>query len=178
MARREISRDLVGGSWEAVSPQTFRYTFPTLDQATGYVESAGLGLFDQIFGIVRVRFRDVERVILTPRRGWDRLSAQTKRDYQGSSQAQAEAAYHDMTVPEWYERAPDLKAFRRHTRGRVGSEGTTAFDEEFQVFISRKYKGLAPGTAEQMSQSVHAAWAARQRAQADLLSEQYGFGES
>ena len=156
--RREVERTLVRGSWDAVEPDNFRQNFPDQDQAEDYVfNEVGFDPEDTfLYAIVRVRFESLRAT--GNRRGWDRLSPQTKKDYLGSSAAQSEAKRHAMSVPQWYEVAPDLKAFRRHAKGRSGREDATR-DLEFVVYVARDYEPVSGAEALRISAGVQAAHA-------------------
>lgn len=144
--RRETERSLVAGSWDAVEPDNFRVTFPDERMARDYVfEVVGFRQQDTfLYAILRLRFDTFNRI--TNRKGWDQLSAQTRHDYEASRAAQLEAQYHQMTVRQWYEVAPDLKAFRRKAQGRSGPETVTNRSVEFAVYIARKYREVIDST--------------------------------
>ena len=148
----------MAGSWDAVEPGNFRHSYRSEDQALGYItEDVGFRTSDTfLYGIVRVRFAVLFKT--ANRKGWNDLSAQTRADYLGSSAAQSEARYHHMSVAEWYEYAPDLKAFRRKAKGRTGGEGITGGDTEYEVYIARRYKEvLSSEDATDLRASIHAA---------------------
>lgn len=137
--RREVDRTLVAGSWDAVKPDNFRSVFPDERMARDYItEMVGFRITDTfLFGIVRVRFEEGRATV--NRKGWGELSESTRKGYEGSYAAKVEAAAHNLTVPEWYAVAPDLKTFRRKATGRTGRE-QSRLDVEFIVYITRKYK--------------------------------------
>jgi hypothetical protein len=169
--RREVARELVAGSWDAVEPDNFRSIFPAYSQAEGYVtQDVGFMLGDTfLYAIVRVRFS-----LLRPtanRRGWDKLKPETRRNYLASKAAQREAQYHQLSVPEWYEVAPDLKAFRRHAKGRTGAESSTGGAQEFFVYIARDYRmTLGNEDALRISAGVREAHA-RRASVGDLMAD-------
>ena len=107
--RRETERTLVAGSWEAVEPDNYRVKSDSEAEARAYItEIVGFRSSDvQLYAILRVRYQ-----LLGPtvnRKGWRSLSPQTKKDYLASRGAQSEAAANNMTVPQWYAKAPDLR---------------------------------------------------------------------
>src|ERR1035437_582339 len=107
--RREVERVLVAGSWDAVAPDNFRVSFPTEAQTRDDVtEDIGFRISDrQLYGILRLRYA----VFAKPtggRKGWEQLSAETRKNYRGSSAAKSEARAHGLTVEEGYAVAPDL----------------------------------------------------------------------
>ena len=114
---------LVFGTPAAISDENRRQTFD-IDRddpekarrdAQAYLED-GLGTSAEDLGaIVLVSVSVLPR---TRRRSWAELSPNQKKRYAGSRQAKEEARQHGATVEEWYELAPDLKAFRGHARGR------------------------------------------------------------
>lgn len=145
----------MAGSWEAVDPDNYRVKSDSEAEARAYItEIVGFRQSDiQLFAILRVRYQMLGPTV--NRKGWRSLSPQTKKDYLGSSSAQAEARAHNMTVPQWYAKAPDLKAFRRKARGRTGSESVNK-NVEFLVYIARKYRGTI-SDVEGLQASIHAA---------------------
>ncbi len=86
-----------------------------LRKAHRYLEDALGTSAEDLGAIVLVSVSVLPR---TRRRSWAELSPRQKARYAGSRQAKEEARQHGATVEEWYELAPDLKAFRGHAAGR------------------------------------------------------------
>lgn len=128
--RAQARRGLVAGSAEAAVGENYRYTAMDLDTAESYIfDDVGFDREEeaQMFAIVET----AGGVPRTPRRSLADLSASTRRNYLGSRAAQQEAALHGMTAAEWYEVAPDVKAFRRKAGPREFSEPV------YHVYIAR-----------------------------------------
>lgn len=156
LRRRDAERRIVAGTPEAATrDENFRYVFATVEEARGYVDSAGLEELPEAWAIEAVPSRRVQREgrrvqYRVQRPALSHLSKAQQRRYLGSRQAREEAEAHGMTIREWYRRAPDLKAFRGHAperRRRVG-ESIEDYAErlgllapfEYAVYISRNYE--------------------------------------
>lgn len=167
---------LVAGDWSAASGDNFRQISFSEDQAFAYIRSTGFNLSDTfLYAIVRVSY-----AVLSPtpnRKGWEELEPETRKRYLGSRAAKYEAQFHQMSVPEWYRFAPDLKAFRGHARGRAGPEGITGQQTEWIIYIARDYKvTLTTEEAARISAGVKQAATAR-RGEFDRYLREAGFGE-
>ena len=142
---REVSRELVAGSWSAVSIENLRQSFMTREQALAYVREvwADLRVSRSLYAVVRYTYAALPH---TRRGSWDALSPATRKRYAASRQAKEEARAHGLTVEQWYSRAPDLRAFRGHARGRPSSAAFPR-DSNFTVYIVRDYRNTGQSPA-------------------------------
>ena len=143
-----------------------RHRFTTLRSAEDYVESAGFSVrskMDQdIFSIWKVTLtRPVPR---TKRRSWNDLSPSYQKRLMGSKIMQEQAAQYGLTVPQWYERAPDLRSARGHLpAGGFPTPQTLKGDVWYEVYLARTYeltKGVKRRDGKQAATSrrVRHAW--------------------
>lgn len=159
---REVSRELVAGSADVVAVENLRQTFLSLEEAREYVRGAGFDLSADraLYAIVRTTYAEMPH---TRRRPMADLAPSTRRRYLASRQAQAEARAHGMTVEAWYERAPDLRAFRGHARGRRPQGAIFPRSENFTVYIARDYRPLSVRKRQRLSARTRRAWKARRQ---------------
>lgn len=167
-----VERRLVAGSAEAISDSNFRAQFGTIDEAYGYIASAGLLEVPELWAIVTVPVRrrvGAEEVARwSPRReSLDDLDEATARRYRRSRVAQAEAAAHGVDLDTWYQVAPDVRAFRGHAPERARRVGESVEDWhdrlivedaiDFAVYIAREYEGMSKGRRGWLTRRTRAA---------------------
>ncbi len=182
----EARRRTVEGNPEVARlDENYRTTAATLDDARWYVGDAGLTDQPDLWAIVAMpragsaaspRYRRRRRSI-------DDLSPSQRKRYLGSKQAQEEARAYGMTIENWYEQAPDLKAFRGHAPERRRRpdelegqwlrrlEDWRPFD--YRVYISRDSEMLRKGRRPSRSSAkTRAAWRRVQRKKAAARQRQ------
>ncbi len=156
---REVARTHVAGLGER-SPDNFRGAFISLDVAAAYIASAGFTEEDQ-------ELWRIDRVVVgqrrpTRRRRWDDLRESYQKRLLGSRVMQAEARQAGMTVQEYYEVAPSLKAARGHGAGQHrGRYEVPNIKVWYEVYIARDYERVPAKTRRRWSRQAKAAWRLR-----------------
>ena len=160
----QAARQVVLGNPAVVKPENYRYTYTELDQAVGYVADTGLVVggpieqarrgsaraTQQIWAIASIRqaVRPGVARRWSPRRSSLReLEPATRRRYERSRLAQAEAEAHGVDLETWYQVAPDLRSFRGKAPERQRQPGESrdrwlgrlvGQTSVFAVYISRR----------------------------------------
>lgn len=145
-----------------------RRRFPTLQMARDYVESAGFStrsrLDREIYSIWRAELEPAPPPKPARRRSWDELSPSYQRRLRGSRIMREQAELYGMSVPEWYERAPDLRSARGHMPpGGFPVPQVIRGDIWYEVYVARDYQPARSavkrlGVQQATSRRVRRAW--------------------
>lgn len=143
-----------------------RYRHQDLEMVKEYVRSAGFRLrspqAQDIFSIWKVTL--TKPLPRTKRRNWNDLSPSYQKRLLGSKLMQEEAAQYKLSVPRWYELAPDLRSARGHLpAGGFPTPRELKGDVWYEAYIAREYEHkrgykLVDGKYAATSRSVDRAW--------------------